>query len=247
MHAARCCTRGRTCTPAPPTHTHTHTHTHTESHAHPHTYTHTHTHTHTHARTHPCEDAAKCEAVIERRSRNTTTSGREWEYVNRRQLQQAPYWYSAEEAEKIVQEQEAKGRSMPDANFPGDKSKTLVLVRARTSYATSSAFEETLGAEARVQMDSEMAQALLGADGILTPSGCPDVYGLSESAMAAFAVENVHGTQHGTLPKPKPKAKPKPTPGAPPPKPAAAGVVEPQQVLAHAKAMQVEFLDEVCV
>ena len=161
-------------------------------------------------------------------------------YANKKSLQGAPWYYSTEDADRVLKDAVTKGRSIPDENFPDDPEKTLCLVRQTVAFEDRNKFEEELGATATVSMDSGMASALLGADGILQPSGVPDVYGLSEASMAAFAVENCHGVEaaKGGKPKAKAKAKAKATSAG------GAAVVTPTEVIAHAKAMQQEFLDE---
>lgn len=144
-----------------------------------------------------CEDCAKCEATIQRKISQEKTAARGWEYVSQTDLTKPPFRYSDKEAKEIYDAQVAKGRFLPDEFFPDDKTKYKVLARSKVSFEDASKFSESLDATAVVAMDTDMLNALVGPDGLLQPSGRPDIAGVSESAMAAFAVENLHGIQNG--------------------------------------------------
>ena len=190
------------------------------------------------------QDCARVEAEIERSSEQTKKASRGWVYANKKSLMEAPWHYSAADADQVLKDAVAKGRSIPDENFPDDKEKAMCLVRERVKFEDENVYKEKLGAKAAVPMDSAMSASLLGADGILQPSGVPDVFGLSESAMAAFAIENLHGVSAAGAAAAKAKAKAKGKAKAARVTEAGAAVVTPTQVLANAKAMQQEFLNE---
>ena len=185
------------------------------------------------------QDPAKCEAEVQRKLTDRKNSKRGWVYVLGSDLTKAPYNYTEEEAQAIINQQTVKGRFIDDEFF---KDKThlrqyLVRDKSNTGFVAENIQEETLTGTATMECDSAMLQALAGPDGLMQPGGIPDLPGLDHAAMASFAVENFEGTQACGKTKGG-KGKKAIDPADP------NAVAMPESPLQHAKAVEQEFLRE---